>query len=435
MPKSIKIYFDRIESILKRQRLNYSEFCKLANIGRTTFYDWRSGNRTPDEGNIRIIASSLGVGVDEISDLPPDQPISEIDISESGKSWLELSNVNEHDINNEYTNIISRLIRLNNKMSQASIILNGLLSSLNTIFYVKDANLKYIVANRAFLKNLSLNSSFNVLEKKDSDFFTQAEAKLNNEQDENVLVAGEIIENLEQHIPGSRKKKWGIISKHPIRDSNNKTLGVIGIFVDITQRKMLTNVQELLFQALNKSDDFFTLEILFPKFKSIFASKSIERILGYPVEKIVKNNGQLFKDSIHPDDFEILYPFFLNRDKAVKENRDYPKHIQYRIIDSKGTEKWIDEQFFHYTEDEIVYNASLHRVVREVSESDKDIIKCDITKRKVKKNDIKQANKYDVDLLVEAKTKVIAHKLRSAGVAFEIISQATRLSVEEIKNL
>ena len=435
MSKTIKIYFDRIESILKRQRLNYSEFCKLADIGRTTFYDWRTEKRTPDEGKIRIIARSLGVGVEEISDLPPNQPISEVDISESGKSWLELSNVDGRDINNEYTNIIARLIKLNNKMSQASIILNGLLTSLNTIFYVKDANLKYIVANKAFLKNLSLNSSFNVLEKKDSDFFTHAETKLNNEQDEKVLVTGKSIENLEQHIPGSRKKKWGIISKHPINDSNHKTLGVIGIFVDITQRKILTNTQELLFQALHKSDDVFTLDILFPKLKSIFVSKSIEKMMGYPVEKIVKNNGQLFKESIHPDDFEMLYPFFLNRDKAVKENRDYPKHIQYRIIDSKGTEKWIDEQFFHYTEDEIVYNASLHRVIREVSTNDKDMIKCDITKRKVKKNDIKQTAKYDAELLVEAKTKAIAHKLRIAGVALETISQATRLSIKEIKNL
>jgi PAS domain-containing protein len=409
----MKIYFDKIKVLLKQQRLSYSEFCKLADIGRTTFYDWRSGKRIPREGNIRAIAHFLNVGVEEISDLPPDQPISDIDITDSGKTWLELSRLNEQEINIEYTNIISKLIKLNSKMSEASIILNGLLSSINTIFYVKDINLKYIVANDAFLDNLFLSASFKVLGKKDSDFFNNTESNINTEQDTKILLTGQAIESFEQLIPGSRKKKWGIISKYPIKDSNNKILGVIGVFTDITQRKMLSNVQDLLFHALNISDDVFTLDILFPEPKNIFISKSIEKILGYPSEDILNNNGQLFKDSIHPDDFEKLYPFFLNRDKAVKEGNDYPKHIQYRIRDSKGIFKWIDEQFFHYTRDGITYNASLHRFLRNIKDSDTDIITQDITERKIKFNRDNQTTQYDTDLLVIAKTKEIAHKLRS----------------------
>ena len=42
---------------------------------------------------------------------------------------------------------------------------------------------------------------------------------------------------------------------------------------------------------------------------------------------------------------------------------------------------------------------------------------------------------YDAKLLVEAKTKEIAHKLRSAGIDLEIISQTTKLSIKEIKKL
>jgi transcriptional regulator with XRE-family HTH domain len=202
----MNIYIDKLISILKQQRLSYNEFCKLANIGRTTFYDWRSGNRNPNEASIRMIARTLNIGVEVISDLPPDQAISDIDISESGKSWLELSSVNEHETNNEYKNIISRLVKLNGKMNQASIILNGLLTSLKTIFYVKDTNQKYIVANKAFLENISLNSSYNVLEKHDSDFFSKTESNLNTKQDNNVLLSGISIESIEQYIPGSRKK-------------------------------------------------------------------------------------------------------------------------------------------------------------------------------------------------------------------------------------
>ena len=431
----MKIHFDKIKSILKQQRLSYNKFCKLANIGRTTFYDWRSGNREPNESSIRMMARSLNVGVEEISDLPPDQIISDIDISESGKSWLELSNVNEQETNNEYKNIISKLVKLNGKMNQASVILNGLLTSLNTIFYVKDTKQKYIVANKAFLENLSLNSSYNVLGKFDSDFFSKIEAKANAEQDNSVLISDKSIEHIEQHIPGSRKKKWGIISKFPIKDSNNRTLGIIGLFVDITERKMLSNIQELLFQALNKSDDVFSLEILFPHPRTIFASKSLEKMLGYPLEDIVKNNGQLFKDSIHPVDFEMLYPFFLNRDKAIKENKDYPKHIQYRIVDSNGIVKWIDEQFFHYFKDDIVYNASLHRVLREVHESDKESVKQNITDRKIRVQNAIPTYNYNEKLIADAKTKEIAHKLRSAGVDLDIISQTTKLSINEIKKL
>ena len=71
---------------------------------------------------------------------------------------------------------------------------------------------------------------------KDADFFSEIEAKQNTEEDKQVILSGKALHR-EGFIPGSRKKKWGMISKIPFFDSSKKVAGVMGYFIDITVRR------------------------------------------------------------------------------------------------------------------------------------------------------------------------------------------------------
>ena len=64
------------------------------------------------------------------------------------------------------------------------------------------------------------------------------EAKENHDQDYNILLTGKSIIKQENYIPGSRKKKWGLINKTPIFDITGKITGIMSSFIDITDRKL-----------------------------------------------------------------------------------------------------------------------------------------------------------------------------------------------------
>ncbi len=139
-------------------------------------------------------------------------------------------------------------IKLNDKLQEAGVIIKALLSGIDSIFYIKDSDLKYITANETFLKNISLKSTYKVYGKTDEDFFSKREAKDNYLKDEKVLLTKEMLIE-EGFIPGTRNKKWGIITRTPVLDINNNISGVITNIVDISERKKTENSNELLKNA------------------------------------------------------------------------------------------------------------------------------------------------------------------------------------------
>ena len=92
-------------------------------------------------------------------------------------------------------------------------------------------------ANDHFMKSFSLDKDFSILNKSDCDFFPKNEYAINEMQDKQVLISGKSILSEEGFIPGTRKQKWGSISKIPIYDSAGNIEGILGYFIDITSFK------------------------------------------------------------------------------------------------------------------------------------------------------------------------------------------------------
>ena len=79
--------------------------------------------------------------------------------------------MSEHDCSRQEKELVNQILNQQTKIKQASVIIKAFISSIHSIFYIKDTNLKYITASYAFLKNLSLNSGYRVLGKTDKDLF------------------------------------------------------------------------------------------------------------------------------------------------------------------------------------------------------------------------------------------------------------------------
>ncbi len=251
----MKINFKRIEVIRKEKKISQLEICTKLDIVRTTYWYWKSGKRTPSEKQVRELASALKVSVSEISDLTPVKIRSSHNISEFEESWFTLFNTS-YDSHKVHTDrLVDLVVAMQERLWQSSVIVKSFLSAMNVMFYVKNTNQKYVTANESFLKAVGLPSQLRVLNNEDTDFFTAHEAEKNTKEDSSVMNTGIAISDIEGVIPGSKKKRWGVISKSPILDSLGNIVGLVGMFIDITKQKENEKALAVYKKALDSASD------------------------------------------------------------------------------------------------------------------------------------------------------------------------------------
>jgi PAS domain-containing protein len=330
---------DSFKLIRKQMKLTTEEVALKAGIHRVTISNWERCKKVPSEKNIRLLAFVLEVPVSIISDLEDDHPISEGDLSEMAESWQAFSGIQQQNITDRFENSIKQLQKQHKEFINASVVMNSLLSAMHTIFYVKDTNLNYITVNDSFLNNVGLNAGFSATGKDDSGFFPTREAKDNSDEDVSVLRTGKEIKR-EGYIPGSRKKKWGIIRKIPIFDVNKKIAGVIATFVDITERKKSESIRQILEQSINSTNDMFWIgkyvDERYNEFSYLFLNDGTEKVFKIKKDEF---NDQKWSDCLHPD-CKYLLKLGLN---DVKE---YPLEIEYKIIWPNGEIRKVHEKIF-----------------------------------------------------------------------------------------
>ena len=341
---------EKFRQLRKQKKITIDAAANRAEIHRVTLSDWERGVRVPSEKNIRALAHAINVSVSEFSDLQEEE-VSKGNLSDMVKSWLAFADYDLTIRDEQQNSFIEYLNKQYSEFRQASIVIKAILSSMQSIFYVKDTESKYITVNDAFRRNFSLVPGYRVLGKCDDDFLNSGEAKKNTEMDCRVLYSGKPIIKHEDYIPGTRKKKVGLISKLPIYDTDNKIAGVVSFFVDMTNEFKAEKRRKLLEAVLAKSSDVVWLVAFAPKKKLIFISDSVEELYGYPKEKFEEDYDFWWNSCVHPHDKKQLTdyknPMDMKEWAERLEKKEQKSEInRYRIIDAKGDVKWIEENMF-----------------------------------------------------------------------------------------
>ncbi|MCU0527634.1 MAG: PAS domain-containing protein [Elainella sp. Prado103] len=136
--------------------------------------------------------------------------------------------------------------------------------------------------------------------------------------------------------------RWIISRGRILHDKSGKPIRLIGIDLDITERKLAEeSLQESQHQlealmghlpgiAYTCKDD----QIWTP----LFMSQGCFEVTGYSAQEMVSNSS-LYHEIIHPDDVGIIW----NTVKiAIQERRSY--EVTYRIRTAQGEEKWVWEK-------------------------------------------------------------------------------------------
>jgi PAS domain S-box-containing protein len=102
------------------------------------------------------------------------------------------------------------------------------------VFFVKDHFGRYVAVNQSLVERCGLREKREVLGRHVQDIFPKELAERYAKQDEAVLRKGQlIVDRLELHWYIRRRSGWCLTTKLPVRDSEGKIIGVVGVSRDL----------------------------------------------------------------------------------------------------------------------------------------------------------------------------------------------------------
>jgi len=208
------------------------------------------------------------------------------------------------------------------------------------VIFWKDKHSNYLGCNQAFAIGAGLNNPAEIIGKTDFDLpWAETEARDYRADDYEVMEEGKAkIHIVEKQHQKDNMVAWFDTTKIPLRESGGQVIGVIGVSNDITERVKAE-------ENLRKSEEKFrTLaeytndwEYWIDQHQNfLYSSPSCEKITGYKAAEFEQNPGLLF-EIVYPDD-QIIFHYHKQMEDVAFE---VSEEIQYRIIHSDGTIKWI----------------------------------------------------------------------------------------------
>ncbi len=144
-----------------------------------------------------------------------------------------------------------------NEFKKLSNQLEAILDHIPGIVFYKDKNNNFIRVNKYFAE-AQMKNKVDLEGKNLFDLYPQADAEKYYQDDLDVINCGAGKLNIEEHWQAADGDKWVSTSKIPFLDDDGEIIGVIGISMDITERKRADEYREMgreILQILNEPGD------------------------------------------------------------------------------------------------------------------------------------------------------------------------------------
>jgi PAS domain S-box-containing protein len=195
------------------------------------------------------------------------------------------------------------LMRANQEAIDVRRQLQGLLDNIPDRIYFKDTQSRFLRLNQPLAKRLGVADPEQAVGKSDFDFQLPERAREFYADEQRVMQTGEaLINKTEKQVLPDGKTAWTATTKAPLRDTEGKIVGLVGINRDITLQKQaeagLASEQEL----------FHTLLETFPDnvyFKD--RESRIVRVSRSKVESTLQSARKLHR-AAHPNDNPDAWP-------------------------------------------------------------------------------------------------------------------------------
>lgn len=241
-------------------------------------------------------------------------------------------------------------------------LLRTLIDNLPNTIYVKDTLGRKIVSNRADLDFMGFASEVEIIGKTDIDLFQTSGGALGYQEDISVIKTGESIINKEsQFIDSNGYATVRVNSKFPLYDENSMVQGLVGIGIDITERKMIE-------EALKASEGLYRNLIermpdgvykSTPEGRFVSVNPAMVAMLGYDSKE------ELMAINIKRD----LYFVPEERDGLVLIEKNSVIEV-FKLKKKDGSEIWVEDHGWYINDDE--GNTLFHEgILRDVTDRKK----------------------------------------------------------------
>jgi PAS domain S-box-containing protein len=295
------------------------------------------------------------------------------------------------------------ILRLNRNM------LVNIINSIPQSVFWKDRNSVYLGCNTVFARDANCNSADELIGKNDYELCWIDKAEDYIKDDQEVILNNcpkyEIIETLPQ---AGGSFRWISTTKLPLLDDEGNVIGVLGVFEDITKKKLAE-------EKLKKSETILRESQRIARLGSwelnlivneLTWSDEIFRIFEID-SKNFKATYEAFLDAIHPDDRETVNNAYIN---SVKNRTPYD--IVHRLLLKNGTIKFVHERC------ETIYNEA-YIPLRSLGTVQ------DITERKLAEEELRRYREQLEDLVKE-RTRELADSNMQLQKAKEAAESANR---------
>ena len=185
---------------------------------------------------------------------------------------------------------ISGRKRHEEKLRSERILLETIINSIPIRVFWKDAEGRYLGANRLFLKDAGLEQESQIIGKDDFAMVWKEQAELYRADDQAVMDSGRAKEHIiEKQTQGPEQEIRVETSKVPLKNTRNEVVGMIGIYHDITAIEQAAEVlkrsnEELdaIFRVARDGIVIIDLETRFLKVNEAFSA-----ISGYSEEELL----------------------------------------------------------------------------------------------------------------------------------------------------
>ena len=217
-------------------------------------------------------------------------------------------------------------------------LLQTVVDNVPVRIFWKNRELNYLGCNPAFAMDAGKASPQALIGRSDYEMGWAAQAELYRADDRQVIESGIAKLNYEEpQTTPEGKTIWLRSSKVPLKGGNKETIGVLGMYEDITERKVgleaLKQSEERLRLALHAANQaWFDLDL---STGAVIVSPSYARMLGYEAGSLTTNLAT-WLDHIHPDDLDALKQQF---DRCLKIPG--AQGMEYRRKTKSGDWLWI----------------------------------------------------------------------------------------------